>query len=144
MGLNASAAFSFLNLNNNPYSNQNNQNGTSGTSNQSSFPNDTAGTLGLNDATYNMPQGSIYDATGAVAYNYYNTSFSTSSAAETAGSIASAETAGSIASAETAGSIASSSGAVSSSGASVSSSGSVASSGGSSGGSSGSSSSSVA
>ena len=128
MGLNASAAFSFLNLNN-PYLNlNNNQNSTQTTSDQTSIPNDTAGTLGANDSTYNMPSGSIYDTAGSIAYNYYNTSFSSNSSAP--------ETTGSIASAETTGSVASSGGTASSSGVSVSSSVSVASSGGSSGGSS--------
>ncbi len=124
MGLNASAAFNLLNFNNNGQYKTSDSNGNSS---NHSFEQQNFQTLAQSvkngDDTYNMPSGSIYDTAGSVAYNYYNTSFSTDSQSiDTAGSIASSvETAGSIASSssETAGSIASSS-----SGASVSSGGS--------------------
>lgn len=130
MGLNASAAFNFLDLkNNNSHYKTFDGNGNSSSQAPSQQEFQTLGeALKNNDDTYNMPSGSIYDTAGSVAYNYYNTSFSTGSSAETAGSIASnagAETAGSIASSSGGASFASSSGSGSSSGGSSPSGGST-------------------
>lgn len=99
MGLNASAAFNFLNLNNNPYTAGKTVGNSTPATGGDNSPIDTAGTVGSSDGTYNMPSGSIYDTAGTMAYNYYNNSFSKgSNSAEAAGTIASSETAGSIAS----------------------------------------------